>query len=193
MINVNNTKDVVAKLFGKTHEETCNQLGLPQLSDERYAKSYAFGVHTTALGSGNGVTVFVGFKGYFTLIQFTLEYYPSCCGNRLFHTFKVDQRVTQEQMDEIMNTFFNENKYTPSRETSGFLGKANRIEVMMVEMRTDTYRNRDIMQDIEPVENPNITYKTLWNFFHKYGKRVRTRLELNPNTGNVLHNMEVLF
>jgi hypothetical protein len=49
------------------------------------------------------------------------------------------------------------------------------------------------MLEVEPVENPTIHYKPLWNFFHKYAKRVRTRLEVNANTGNVLHNMEVIF
>lgn len=193
MINVNNTKDVVAKLFGKTHEETCNQLGLQYLAQNDYAKTHPFGVYVENLKSGAGATVSIGFKGYATLLQFTLEYYPSCCGNRLFHTFKVSHHFSQEQLDEIMNTFFNENKLNDKVESSHFLGKANRIEVMMVESRTATYHNRDIMQDIEPVDDPKIMYKELWNFFHKYGKRVRTRLELNPNTGNVLHNMEVLF
>lgn len=76
------------------------------------------------------------------------------------------------------------------------LGRANRIEVIMVESRglaAQKNGTADPMIEYEPIDNPNIQYKMLWNFFHKYSKRVRTRLEVNPNSGNLLHNMEVLF
>lgn len=188
MLAVHKTQDVAAKLFGKTHEETCKQFNLPHLNRPEYAQQYPFGVHLTTVP--NGMKVSIGFRNYTTLIQFTLEYYPTCCGSRLFHTFTVSPQITQEQLDEIMNTFFNENKYGTA-DSSEFLGRSNRLEVIMVERRPIV--GRDPMTDVQPVENPHIEYKTLWNFFHKYAKRVRTRLEINANTGNVLHNMEVLF
>lgn len=193
-VNTLKTIEVVNKLFGKTYEEAINQFGLTtELLDDQYKKLYPFGVHVRA--STDGVTVSIGFKDYTMFIEFSLYYYPSYCGSRLFHTFKVDPRVTQEQLDEIMKTFIEENRYDNWATTSSqFLGRSNRIEVIMVEPRAEIRSgNRDPLQDVQPVENPKIVYQPFWNFFHKYAKRVRTRLEVNSNTGNVLHNMEVIL
>lgn len=186
------TTAVVHKLFGKTHDEAVKQI-YPRtgLEADHMAKSYPWGVHQTRTPDG-GVIIMVGFKNYSSIIQFQISPYPSCCGSRLFHTFKVDEhRVTQAQLDEVMSALVAENR------GEGILGKCNRIEVVMVEQRAKPdghgYAHTTAMEEPEPVENPKIKYKTLWNFFHKNAKRVRTRLEVNDNTRNVLHNMEVIL
>lgn len=182
-MNLENTKDVVAKRFGKTHAEACAFFGInPQHMTEN---RWPFGVHVRG-NSDASQTVEIGFKEYVKLIQFTIGHYPSCCGSKLFHSFKVDPRVSQEALDEIMQAFVKDNEH----DRHGLFGTSRRIEVVMVERRPAA--GRDPLAEVEPVENPNIEYKQLWNFFHKYAKRVRTRLEINANTGNVLHNMEVI-
>jgi hypothetical protein len=105
----------------------------------------------------------------------------------MFHTFLVDEnRVTQEAVDEIMSAFFKENEEA--------LRGSNRIEVMMVERRPEMSNHPDgVLAEVEPVKDPKMKYKMLWNFFHKTARRVRTRLEVNRNTWNIIHNMEVVF
>jgi hypothetical protein len=184
-LDIQHTSAVVAKRFGGSFAEAAKQFGL--VPGEWFSeKTCPFGIHLSEDRTYGelSVRVFIGFKGYCNLITFTLSYYPACCGSMLFHSFAVNEdKVLQEQLDEIMDTFFKENLDN--------LRGSGRIEVMMVERRRDA--ERDPLADPQPVGNPKITYKTLWNFFHKYAKRVRTRLEVNKNTGNVLHNMEVIF
>lgn len=185
------TTAVVHKLFGKTHAEAVKQIyPTSGLEADNMAETCPWGVYQNQLPDG-GMAIMVGFKSYSGIIQFSISPYPSCCGSRLFHTFKVDEaRVTQAQLDEVMSAFVAENR------GEGILGACNRIEVVMVEQRVKPeggYAHATAMEEPEPVENPKIKYKTLWNFFHKNAKRVRTRLEVNDNTRNVLHNMEVIL
>jgi hypothetical protein len=97
---------------------------------------YPFGVHLKtdkqrATRSRSGLQ---GLQS--SLLQFSLDYYPSCCGSRLFHTFKVDSRISQDELDEIMNAIIDENKWDDYKgDSSQYLGRSNRIEVMMVELR----------------------------------------------------------
>jgi hypothetical protein len=180
--------EIVHRRFGKTFEEAAKIAGLRP--NEYFSEElYPWGVRLDENQHTGAGTVRIGFKGHSDLIAFTLSYYPACCGSMLFHSFYVKEcRVSQEVLDEIMSAFFQENLV--------FLRGSNRIEVMMVESRYDEdgeRLHRDPMDDPQPVENPNIQYKSLWNFFHKHSRRVRTRLEVNANTSNVLHNMEVIF
>jgi hypothetical protein len=187
-LHLRSVTEVVHKHFGKTFDEAAKQQG-ERIYEYFNEERYPWGVHLTDDNRTGDGTVAIGFKGHTALIQFTLSYYPACCGTMLFHSFYVNEsKVSQAQLDEIMTTFFQNNL--------DFLRGSNRIEVMMVECRYGDkggYAHTSPLDDPEPVENPKIKYKSLWNFFHKHSRRVRTRLEVNKNTSNVLHNMEVIF
>lgn len=184
------TTKAVQKLFGKSHEEVVAKLGLTKNRLDPNPKLYPWGVWAESVPNKEATTrVRIGFKGYYSPISFSVAYYPSCCGNKLFHGFCVEEKsVTQDMLNEIMDAFFAENKDVFS---------SRRLEVIMVEHRYNEdgehMYGTDPMADPEPIDNPNIRYKSLWNYFHTKARRVRTRLEVNANTGAILHNMEVIL
>jgi hypothetical protein len=191
-VNITKTKKVVEAIFGNTNTSACKKLYGDRKLDMNH---YPFGVHVMPDKDGTGCAVAIGFKGYAYVLKFTISLYPACCGIAMFHHFSVDEsRLTQQEVDSIMEAFVNENKYRASDDTAYFAGRCNRLEVIMVETRDGLdHRTTDPDIELEPVENPIMRYKPLWNFFHKYARKVRTRLQYNKNSGNVLHNMEVLF
>lgn len=187
MFNVK-TAETIKVLLGLTFPETISAHYKAYLSGER------FGIHIADMQGRDATQIVIGHPSY-PLMRFTVEYYPACCGIRMFHTFSVNTRVTQEQVDALLSAFFTENKYGYDEKyiNRQLLGKSNRIEVIMVEHRSLPGRLQVADAELEAVDDPHIDYKVLWNFFHKFAKKVNTRLMYNSNSGNILHNMEVVL
>lgn len=160
-----------------------------------YPSSYFEGAECKVhMGDNNGdVMLIFGFKRL-PMVRFSIRRYPVCCGIMMLHTFAIYDAVSQELLDEVLSTFFKENSYHSIDEGSRsyLLGHSGRIEVVMVETRGGLTSPSPDM-DVPEVADPVIAFKPLWNFFHKHAKKVRTRLQYNSNSGNILHNMEVIF
>jgi hypothetical protein len=190
MIETKGMMDVVTKHFGEGAHKYRTARGW----DKYEAKTYP--VYVTAKQSPDGsFMVMFGFKDLGSLLHFTVAQYPACCGIRMFHSFRVSEDLTQEFVDDFMNAFI-----AAASVSQSSLGASKRIEVIMVEY--GKYLNLyaeglkayfDATRECPITEKPNIQYQQLWNYFHKHAKLVRTRLQMNSNSGNILHNMEVIF
>ncbi len=141
--------------------------------------------------------VCVGIPNYTTFITFTYVYkYPACCALSQIHTFSYStgRGVDQEWFNALMTCILREHIE---------LDRNKRIEIMMVEHRggmehlCNKYKldpESDLrVFDFPMVENPEMFYPMFYEFWHSYAKKVNTRLMYNCNTGNIIHNMEVIL
>lgn len=125
------------------------------------------------------------------VLHFTHSHYPACCGIQMIHTFNVLPQTLTPELEELLTDIFK--AFTDYRNST-----ARRYEVVMVEVPPyehvqEAVRRDPNLYDWPVVKNPNMCHKPLWEFFHKTAKKVNTRLMYNKNSGNLLHNMEVLF
>lgn len=134
----------------------------------------------------------IGMKGYAGII-FHIGPYPKCCGLKMFYNFMVSNRIPQEVVNELLTAFFKEN-HSEVNDSYMPLGGCNRIEVVMVETgRRGMPEYTDMSVSIPPVDKPLMQYPQLWKFFHECCTVTHDRLSYNANSGNILHNMEVLL
>lgn len=184
---------VIQKHFSNA-ADTLRLFGLERYVERREAFSLVF--KTSSMVDG-GVFVELGIAGLTSLLAFTISPYPACCGIRMLHTFRVKDSFPPAILEEILNTFF-------ANLNEAYLGKCRRLEIVMVEGRpgfaTSLQRGlqgyiekKHLDDNIRPVADPQISYKPLWDYFNKNAHKVNTRLMLNLNTGNILHNMEVIL
>jgi hypothetical protein len=201
-VKLGKTRALLDELFpGDTFLERINKLGQSQYT-ERHFQHYdkerlVIGAWANDVPS-SGTQISIGWEAN-PAICFYIRNYPACCGIMMLHHFRVSDGIPEELVHRILDTFFKENYYSGAAEygetgTSGsyLLGRSQRLEVVMVESRRLTSELKVATAEIPEVENPTIRYKSLWTFFHKYAS-VRSRLQYNENSGNILHNMEVVF
>jgi hypothetical protein len=136
--------------------------------------------------------------GEFEAISFVLEPYPACCAILQLHHFRVNDNLnqfTQEKFHTIMDAMM--------KELPPEIGhwSSRRLVVMMKESRKEYALSYDDEEDdrqehqfevISPIAKPAMGYPWFFEYFHKQ-KKVNTRLMWNANTGNIIHDMEVLF
>lgn len=134
-------------------------------------------------------------------VGFSLGYYPVCCGALMLYNFSasiVAKHVTQAQFNELMDAIFeviySTQKYGEDN-TGGFgptIG-SRRIITMMVEpgSRGQGFDRKSNIPNEEV--NPNrIWHKELYHYWLTQDK-VNDRLMFNENSGNILHDMEVIM
>lgn len=130
-------------------------------------------------GMGSLVTVQVTNN---PVVSFYLMNYPACCGAKMIHHFACGV-FTVEQLEPILDRLIYELR------DHGYLRTEERVIVMMVETGRGVHT---IDAEVQPVANPEMMYKPLWEYFHRQ-RKVNTRLMYNVNSGNVLHDMEVIL
>lgn len=188
-ISTDDMMAVVTKHFGEGAAKLRTLLEWDRYDEKRYP------VHVTLKGNSDGsYQVVLGFQSVGGVLYFTLAPYPACCGIRMFHSFRVVETIPQDFVDDFMNAF------VATFDAWNLLGAAKRFEVIMVEVgrhgNLSAVQRRaylDASRECPVTENPTIQYPQFYNYFHKHAKLVRTRLQMNTNSGNILHNMEVIF
>lgn len=136
------------------------------------------------------ITVFVGSR---VLVRFYLAPYPCCCAMQQFYGFSYGEYIPtlgwheatlHNLMDDLLEII------------CPLVGNwaSRRLIVMMKEYRGEVYEKSPgfVFEDLKPVGNPSITYPGFYSYFLKQ-KKVNERLMWNANTGNIIHDMEVLF
>lgn len=117
-------------------------------------------------------------------VFFTLQATPHCCAMNFLHHFSCTSSIDRAFLKFTMDFFL-------ARMTQ-FVGAGdnNRVILNMVETRSGT--PMDAHHRVESIENPNIQYKPIFDYFHA-NSDVRTLLMVNQNTGRIIHHMECVF
>jgi hypothetical protein len=123
-----------------------------------------------------------------TFLSFAFSSYPACCGITMFHHFNTNcKEENQELFDKVFKAIMQ--GYSQAEDIKEGSG---RIETVMVEP-TPKVKGNYMVDPQEPVENPTIKYPQFYKYWHKYARKVNTRLMYNKNSGNMLHNMEIIL
>lgn len=117
------------------------------------------------------------------LLHMKFKPVEKCCAMCFLYHFSVGPNMSPELVKTLVD---------------GFLANANgwmwfssrRLIINMVEMRGGC---SDPLVDVVPITTPRMYHRPLFDYFHQNAARVNTMLMSNPNTGNVIHHMEVLF
>lgn len=126
----------------------------------------------------------VELPGFGCLMCFYIKPVESCCAMSFLYAFTVRDGVPQGVVDAVLKAVLTAGKKL------GLCCSSNRLIVNMVERDR---RHVDPLEEIKPIENPNIDYKQYWDSFHNNAARVNTMLMPNMNTGKIIHHMEVLY
>lgn len=118
--------------------------------------------------------------------RFGLSCYPHCCAMLQLNGFDHTSNVTADQVDRFMQLCFRVYRYIHTN-------PYRRVIMNMVEITRQVYgdKRNDLMEEILPDEDAEIQY----DHFYKWAKkqeRVQDTLMRNPNTGRVIHHMEVI-
>jgi hypothetical protein len=123
------------------------------------------------------------------LFKMTLGPDAHCCGICQLQGFKIG-RCLEGRTDVIHGII---DFCIKAYRDSGYY--CDRVVMTMVERRLNlgnTSESRyDLLTPIKPIENPDIVFRPVWDWAHKQ-RRVQDMLMMNPNTGRVLHHMEVV-
>lgn len=107
----------------------------------------------------------------------------ACCAMSFFHTFSVWEHLHEAEVKILMDAIIRQIR------EDGFLS-GQRLIVNMVQNGASY---QDPLSRPTVHAEPDMKYKPLWTYFHKNAARVNTMLMPNPNTGRVIHHMEVIF
>lgn len=148
-------------------------------------------------GPGQGVGVGVKFSSR-SVLGFTFQTYPSCCGLQMLHTFHARSGFNDIPLfNKLMDAAFADAVIAVFGRETGW--NSRRIQIMMVERRShnqETTRLINCVQghlaELKPIPGAQVDQHPIWEWAHSK-KKVITTLMLNNNTNNVIHNMEVLF
>ena len=139
--------------------------------------------NTNTVGSALGGTTFTLRGGPETCLKFTMARYPYCCGALVLHNFHCNADIPHRLLD----AFFNAILYA-GQPLWGLYMKNRRIIVMMVQHGPGVTDTEGVHT---PGDNPRMYFQNLWDYFHT--KKVNTRYMYNINSGNLLHDMEVIL
>lgn len=122
------------------------------------------------------------------IFSFCLGPYPACCAMQMFYDFYIDNQskmIPVENIGKILDLFFR----NISPKVGGWATR--RIIAMMVSHgEMSTHINHQFDEKI--VSDGRVNYFEYYDYFKKQ-KKCHEKLMWNQNTGNVIHELEVLF
>lgn len=120
-------------------------------------------------------------------LAFYLEPYPACCAIQMFHHFQCSTTyVTEENLHKILDIIF--------QNVAPKIGHwaSRRLQVMMVSRNPKFEDEQKDHQFGEVTASLEPNYPELYRYFKKQ-KKCNETLMWNKNTGNIIHELEVLF
>lgn len=146
------------------------------------------------------------------ILSFTLRNYPSCCGLWMMHAFNEHGYLPKEQYESIAFVILDRIWEHMSTGGATYWGSNRRLELIMVEQYhhrkesdwieyqtaeglfkegdTVTYAKNRLLKNIPNIGKP-IDHQLFYEYF-KTKHIINERLSYNANSGNVLHNLEVI-
>lgn len=114
--------------------------------------------------------------------------YPACCAMKQANYFMISHNVCQETADEILDMvvlgYKKTHTYRPSRFIFNFVERTEKYDRVKPRMKA-------MLQKIEPDDNPEIDYQTIYNWAKKQAG-YQELLCYNANSGNVIHTALVI-
>lgn len=132
------------------------------------------------------------------LFSFNMERYPACCGAYMMYAF--GGNASSECWRDLLFWIVDELGINPEQDDDeddyddsvDMYMNNKRLIINMVERRPYLPEGDRRLMDFPPIENPKMEYQNLYDCFTKYCAKVNDRIFYNVNTGNLIHDMEVI-
>jgi hypothetical protein len=132
------------------------------------------------------------------LFLFRMQRYPACCGAYMLYAFSGEAsaecwRDLLFWIVDLLGVNPEGDEYDDDGDESVDMFMNNkRLIINMVEHRRNLPEGDRRLMDFPLIEDPKMEYQNLYDCFTKYCAKVNDRLYYNVNTGNIIHDMEVI-
>lgn len=125
-----------------------------------------------------------------TLMTFTIQPYPVCCGLKMFHTFSHSQNVPLDAQDEFNDVLLEVLQYIHRNIQSLYSSRIEAVFVSNQSVSRPAARTKE-----EPAFNDGASfhYPAFRRFFYQKAAKIQAHPFYNYNSGNLLEKCEALF